>query len=238
MKASAESVYFREVAEAFGLEPATPGEETTVLVFTAHEPPPIPWARYVVYNMEQLTNHEIPAYFYERLRAAEAVWDYSLVNVEHLRGMGIQSVHVPYPPALHARPAVHTPRERTGAVFVGAQNERRREWLDGLDVAQRHGDAWGAARDELYARALVGVNVHYHGGPDASILEVHRIVPMITAGLLVVSERSSDAFYDELMSRAGVVFVNDKRDFKETVEFLVKRPALVRRLLCPSPAII
>jgi hypothetical protein len=81
----------------------------------------------------------------------------------------------------------------------------------------------------------VGVNVHYYGGPDASILEVHRIVPMITAGLLVISERSSDAFYDELMSRVGVVFVNDKRDFKETVEFLVKRPALVRRLLCRVP---
>ncbi len=235
MKWGGGSAYFQEVADHFGLEAAEPGDEATgdeaVVVLTAHEPPDIPFADYVVYNMEQLVNHDMPPYFYDRLRAAREVWDYSLVNVRHMRERGIHAKHVPYLPPITP---VGTPLAagRVGAVFVGADNDRRREWLDGLEgVVRTNDECWGTRRDTLYAHALLGLNVHYYGGPDTTILEIHRIAPMLRAGLLVVSEKSCDPYYDDLLESAGVVFIHDKRDFQETVRVLLRHPGLVKRLL-------
>lgn len=229
------SPHFREVAAHFGLGPGAR------VVFTAHEPPDIPFADYAVYNMEQLTCREMPAYFYDRLRAARVVWDYSAVNVGHLRARGIHATHVPYLPPIRPAPAAAAAaaaasHDRAGAVFVGAVNARRADWFAGLPVhavtTVTTNDCWGADRDALYAKAVLGLNVHFYGGPDSTILEVHRIAPMLRAGLLVVSERSCDAYYDDLMERAGVVFVDSKQDFQETVRVLLRRPDLaIARLL-------
>ena len=233
-----DSPCFQEVAEHFaetlGCEIAvggtsSPSEDDTYIIFTAHEPPDIQFGSYIVYNMEQLPNLDpVPPFFYDRLRAAKEVWDYSLVNIRFLEEKGVRGAkHVPYLPFLHLKPKpIDNPR---GVVFLGAANPRRRAFLDGLPgLRWAEAGCWGADREAAYAAASVGVNVHFFGGPETSILEVHRIAPMLRAGLTVVSERSCDAFYDDLLERAGVVFVDGEEDFRRTVHSLVTcsgRPA-------------
>lgn len=215
-----ESEYFREVAAHFGLPPAEPGHRGRVVVLCAHQPARPPFDDYVVYNMEQLGCREMPAHFWERLRAAAEVCDFSEVNVRALAARGVRARHVPY-----------LPHPRRGAVFAGAWNARRADFMGGLPgVTVLPGGTFGADRDAAYARAAVGLNVHYYGGPDVAIMETHRVLPMLAAGLLVVSEKSCDAYYDERLARLGVVFVDDREHFRETVRFFAARPDLAARL--------
>jgi len=48
--------------------------------------------------------------------------------------------------------------------------------------------------DRTYARNKTTLNIHYYGGE--TILEVHRILPMIANKVWVLSEPSNDRWYD------------------------------------------
>lgn len=50
------------------------------------------------------------------------------------------------------------------------------------------------AHKDLYLRSKVGLNMHYYSG--LTVLEVHRLVPMVANGVLVVTARSNDSWYD------------------------------------------
>lgn len=121
------------------------------------------------------------------------VWDYSRRTTEFLLALGIPARTVPFAwyPGL-VRPMAWQARD-LDVVFVGSLSERRRRALASLDAAGlrvRHAfGVYGAARDELVARARVVLNMHYW--PESPNEDL-RILHAASQGCAVVSEGLPD----------------------------------------------
>jgi hypothetical protein len=156
--------------------------------------------RYVVVQLEQTPIRKwfIPPYF-SRLAGAEQVWDYNLANVDYLRRHGIHAYHVPigYAPLFDPAPMVE---ESVDVLFLGQlRNTHRTQVLtalraSGLQVVAAN-EVFGEAKQRLVAQAKVVLNLHYG---HAALLEEARIVPLLAAGKVVVSESVSDQRYTSL----------------------------------------
>lgn len=191
-----------------------PGDRDSVYVMctTHHLHEPLP-ARYIAYNFEQLITDRVwPPEFFGRLRRAVQVWDYSLENIRVLEANGVPgAVHLPFgfSPRMVTAPAGAPPAPLSERpvhwLFLGAMSQLRAAKLrpladryaagPGADKALVTNGCWGAELAAAYARTRVGVNLHFY--PGKTILEVHRIVPMVANRVWVVSERSDDPWYDE-----------------------------------------
>lgn len=196
--------------------------ESTYVVFTTHHLHEALPARYIAYNFEQLTTDRAwPAAFFDRLRGAVAVWDYSLENARVLRERhGIADVvHLPFgfsPCMLPCRGTRAWTARPCDWLHVGALSERRRAALAPLlsacsvnpERAMVTNSCWGALLDDARTKTRVGVNLHFYGG--STILEVHRIVPLVAARALVITERSDDPWYDAALAGA-VTFLPPSR---------------------------
>jgi hypothetical protein len=191
-----------------------PGENVYILCTTHHLQARLP-VRYISYNFEQLvTDKAWPDEFFERLRGADQVWDYSLENIRVLEAQGVPgAAHVPfgYSRCMDAAGAGGAPWGSRGVdwAFVGSVNEGRRAKLSSLSARSElrgvvTNSCWGRDLEAAYATTRVGVNLHYYDG--RTILEVHRIIPMVANRVLVVSERSDDAWYDRAL-RGVVTFL-------------------------------
>ncbi len=121
------------------------------------------------------------------------VWDYSLVNVEVLRRLGVPRVrHVPvgHVPELERIPAL--PDEDIDVLFIGGCNHRRMMPLAALQIlgvnAQTYFGVYGPERDLLYARAKIVLNLHSFSG---QAFEVVRVSYLLMNGRFVVSETAA-----------------------------------------------
>jgi hypothetical protein len=199
----------------------------TYLVCTTHEYKPLP-RHFIAYNFEQLTtDKKWDAVFFDRLKSAKHVWDYSTENIRVLAKHGIAAVHVPMGYAkcmeLDVGPAN---RDRVyDFMFVGCMNEQRHKKLQPLmelNFKRLVSNAcWGDDMREAYRLTKVGLNLHYYKGN--TILEVHRIIPMIANRVWVASERSDDAWYDKRYE-AMVTFFESKNDLVKKVTKVLKKP--------------
>jgi hypothetical protein len=165
-------------------------------------------ARYVVFQSEILDAREgfalVPAYL-ELLRGAVQVWDYSQVQVDILRRLGIgQARHVPVGWARRLERVVRgTGGEKIDVFFYGAAPPRRFDmleslWQRGVKVKPVFG-VYGTERDEMIGRAKIVLNVHQFEVPR---LEQVRLAYLLNNKVFVVSERSEE----EAMYGDGVVF--------------------------------
>ena len=185
------------------------------IIFTVHEGGPLP-PNYIAYNFEQLiTDHKWNEYFFARLNRAQEVWDYSLENVKVLASKGISASFVPMGAAPTTLDLADPPSavSREGALFVGFFSHRRHAILQPLGVTLAC-EVWGKDLDALQARHVIGLNIHYYNGK--TILEVTRILPLLLAGLWVISERSDDPYYDE-KCKDLVTFVDSPDQFKDAI---------------------
>lgn len=57
---------------------------------------------------------------------------------------------------------------------------------------------WGNDLMSLYSRSKIALNIHYYSGK--TILEIHRILPIITNKVLVLSQPSDDPWLDQQYS--------------------------------------
>lgn len=168
--------------------------------------------QYIAYNFEQLITDKVwPQEFYSRLSGAMQVWDYSIENIKVLRSHGLMNVvHVPfgYTPIMDCVDTVKQWKDRAlNWMFLGSVGEHRAEKLDHI-VKEYHqrsheclitNNCWGSKLSELYYNTKIGLNIHYY--PGQTILEVHRIIPMIANRVWVVSEQSHDPFYDDAFKK-------------------------------------
>lgn len=164
----------------------------------------------ILYNLEQIelgSAWVTPALvdIYKRY----TVWDYSTRNVEPLRTLGVEVEHVVpigYEPVLTRIPKA--PVADIDVLFVGSMNERRRAILQGfVDAGVRasaHFGVYGAARDALYARARLVLNVHYY---EAKVLEMVRLSYLLANRIAVLSERGADQAEDATLA-GGVAFAD------------------------------
>jgi hypothetical protein len=132
----------------------------------------------IIYNLEQIdTSSSWCSSSYFQVLQSCRVWDYSARNIESLRRLGVSSTvtHVPvgYVPELSR---IGTSTEDIDVLFYGSMNERRARVIAELRSMGLKAHAvfgvYGAARDELIARAKVVLNLHYY---DSSIFELVRV---------------------------------------------------------------
>ncbi len=164
---------------------------------------------YIVYQLEQTTGNDESKWFSERylnyLRQAMCVWDYSLVNYQNLKKLGIKSIE--YVPIQYLSQTDHiiqkAPSDKDIDIFFyGSFNLRRQKIIDDLRIAGLHvvarNNVWKQEREDLIARSKVVINIHYF---EHSILETTRLSYLLSNNCLIVSEQSQDALLDKWHSK-------------------------------------
>ncbi|HLQ93507.1 MAG TPA: hypothetical protein VK148_26085 [Xanthobacteraceae bacterium] len=171
---------------------------------------------YLVFQLEPLdTDHAInqsnrPAYF-EFLRDAKQVWDYSPSNVDFLVRLGLDNVRyipVGYSPCLER--IMNSGSRDIDILFYGSKTLRRAHILDalrerGFETVNLF-DKYGETRDSYIARAKIQLNMHQF---QTNHLEQLRISYLLNNRCFVVSETSDVNPYGD-----GMVFC----DYDQLVE--------------------
>ena len=161
--------------------------------------------RYIAFQLEQsVSSRWFTAECIQRLQRAEAVWEYSQLNMQFLVDHGVQRdklVYMPistapdYPGLLATMyPHFVMPTTKTiDVLFYGDPHSPRRQlFLKRLQTrfAVRVVDkVFGAELMQLVASAKLVANIHYYEG---ALLETTRLSEAMSLGIPVVSETAAD----------------------------------------------
>lgn len=152
-----------------------------------------------IWNLEQIPsegddreNTPLTSVYLEILKQA-TVWDYSQLNIETLKSLGIEAklLEVGYMPTLTR--IENSPVPDIDVLFIGSLNERRKHILEkithaGVKVVHAF-DCYGVKRDALIARAKIVANIHYY---PAKIFEIVRCSYLMANRKFVISENGED----------------------------------------------
>lgn len=184
---------------------------------------------YFAVQMEQSVSSRwfTPDYF-DTLKRARAIIDYSLKNINFLQqnGLPLQKLyHVPLDTDRASVPQPEAPRN--GILFYGDWRCPRRQHIL-LAVAgvfpqlRIFNSLFGESLERELRQAAVVLNIHYY---DNALLETTRIHQALSYGTPVVSEISSDA--DEHTKLNGIVDFAPIGDISRIIELL--RPYVENR---------
>lgn len=158
---------------------------------------------YIVYQLEQTTGHDESKWFshtyLDYLKNAIEVWDYSLINYQNLKKIGIQKIkYVPLQYMSILNEITHLPDKDIDVLFYGSINQRRQQIIDqlvanGLKVVVKT-NLWRQERSDLISRSKIVINIHYY---EHSILESTRLSYLLSNQCVVVSEVSQDPILDK-----------------------------------------
>ncbi len=184
----------------------------------------------ILYNLEQIVpgtgwaTDELLALF-----RRHTVWDYNLHNIAALRSLGVKNIqYVPIGgvPELTRIPPAAT--RDIDVLFIGTYNDRRLapiRRLKGMGInAQAHTNIYGDARDALYARAKIALNIH-HSHP---IFEVVRVSYLLANRVFVISENCVDDESAEFS--AAVVFTDYEYIVGTCLRYLARSAAREARI--------
>lgn len=161
---------------------------------------------YIIYNFEQLDVKRESNYNNILLNAMQ-IWDYSLINIEYLdKNLNVTAIFFPMgctPSMILFEPIKWNTRENN-MMFIGSMNNKRRDFLKPMHTYFKSNDlnmflsnkCWDKEFLDICSITKISLNIHYYYGN--TILEIHRIIPLILHNIWVCSERSTDKFYDEL----------------------------------------
>ena len=180
------------------------------IVFCAHVFRKMP-DKYVAFQMEQtVSSRWLTEEYLERLAHAEAVFDYSAVNLRYFEKMKVLRAKLVYSPIdyLPGYRRDDGPYDCDVLFYGDTEVPRRRRMLDALRERFDVKILCNVYGEELYAqlnRARIVVNIHYY---ENALLETTRIYEVLSLGRsLVVSERSTDP-QEELRLYGIVDFVD------------------------------
>lgn len=194
------------------------------IVFNAHELNRRLPKRYIVYNFEQLTaSNRMSHEFVNRLTSALHVWDYSQENIRVLETSKINAKFVPLGYCTTMEPV--TPNQTVALssrpidyIFTGGcidisprtniLNDLQQSYINCIHKLHLTNRCWGIDLIHAYRRAKIGLNLHFYKGH--TILEVHRIIPLIVNRVWVLSEYSMDPWYDAQFSELVTFFDQGK----------------------------
>jgi len=161
--------------------------------------------RWIPYQLEQLSeaNERINPHWLQVLRQAPEIWDYDPANVAYLEAQGIREarlVPIGFHPSLRTIP--FRPKD-IDVLHYGSMSDRRRRMIDELAKhcrVQHAFGVYGAARDELIARAKIVLNIHLY---ESAIFEQVRVSYLLNNGICVVSEESPNNPYSQMIASAS-----------------------------------
>jgi hypothetical protein len=160
-----------------------------------------------------------------------AVFDYSEYNKKYLeKVINKRVIVIPYcyHPSLTLLEFNDANDEEYDIVFYGAMNENRKQYLELFSKTNykvKFDFAYGSFGDTLMnelKKTKIVLNLHYFQNP--SILELSRIIPLVSNYKLVLSERSSDIDADERFK--DIVEFVDKSNILEVCEKYLSNPEL------------
>ena len=178
----------------------------TYLIFDIRDRVRLP-IHFIVYNFEQLEASNLSDEFYLKLILAKHIFDYSQNNIKFLNTMNIAASFMPYSWFPNLRNISNFPIKNRicSFMFIGYFNERRKNILKPIhqnakDMKQKmliSGNLWGINYANQASETKISLNIHCY--EKHTILEVHRIITCILDKNIVLTERSSDAYYDDLL---------------------------------------
>jgi len=182
--------------------------------------------KYIVYNFEQLcTETPISELFLTRLLNAKMIFDYSKLNIDFLKNKGYNNIYwFPYSWYYRMRHSCKIPKVNNRLnkiLFIGSINKRRVDILRPVHHLCKinsynmfiSNSCWGSDWEDKCSISLIAINIHY--SETNTILEVHRIFPYILNKIWVITERSDDKYYDDLLQ--NLVSFTDKDGLADTV---------------------
>lgn len=194
---------------------------------------------YIACQMEQSINDRwFTQGYFEKLRNAIAIFDYSEINIRFLISRNIEYKKIFYLPLsifpdfkkylleysilnTNAKGAEHD------VLFYGdITNDRRKKYLNELEKSfnvKRLNNTFDADLFRELLNSKIVVNLHYY---ENALLETHRIYEALSLGCSVVSEKSTDFdLHKDLMGIVDFADVDDIDGIKKMVS---------KRLECPN----
>lgn len=179
-------------------------DDDIYLICTTHEKKKFMPKRYISYNFEQFTTEHIwePEVF-EKFRKAELVLDYSLENIKFFKEKGIEAHFLPlgYSDCMtYNKPTDNKIIDFTfiGKITIDRYNKLKpllniyNDNRNRLFICQEK--CWGDYLENIYTASKFGLNLHLYS--QKPILEITRIILLISNKVIVLSERSDDKWYD------------------------------------------
>jgi len=203
-------------------------DDRMYIIFTINRIEKLP-KNYIVYNFEQLvTVREWSKSFFKKCSKAKLILDYSLENIKIFKNNSLEAIHFPYGWTPFHEYTGSVNKKDIDIIFLGSKSDRRDRILNSYGRSIYYRDSiFGEQYDEIVNRSKVSLNIHNYEG--MSILEVTRIVPLVSRGVLVVSERSDDKYYDDRME--GVIIYIDNLENLDLCELksLYDKKKCIRR---------
>jgi hypothetical protein len=163
---------------------------------------------FIVYNFEQLGTERLWSDdFFKKCRKALKVLDYSLINIEVFKRNNISAYHLPYGwcPMIEPEYNICPKDKELDIIFLGSKNERRSEFLSNFDDIYINDKCFYNDYEDITKKAKFSFNIHFY--KKNTILELTRIIPLISRGVIVLSERSTDSYYDNIFDDI-CIFIN------------------------------
>lgn len=182
--------------------------------------PPI--SHYIAFQMEQtISDRWLTKAYLEDLNNAAAVFDYSEKNISYLKQrLNTEMQYVPVGYIDNTDDGECFQKEYDVVFYGDYKSERRIEFLDELKKHFNVTVLYELYGEDLYAalrRAKVAVNIHYY---ENALLETTRIYELLSLGMIIVSEKSSDFSEDERVRNVvDFVDVGDISAMCERVEY-------------------
>lgn len=175
---------------------------------------------FIVYNFEQLiTDRKWDDSFFNKCKKAQKVLDYSLENIKVFDMKNIKTHHLPFGWCSVLETSYSLNDKDIDILFLGSLNSNRISSITSINQTSSTANfyiqnkCFGDDFEKVVSKSKVGLNIHYYDGK--TILELTRIVPLICAGVSVVSERSNDIYYDRIFN--SLITFCKKEDMPKTV---------------------
>ena len=197
---------------------------TPPVVFNAHAYPDEVPDRAIVFNLENV-GVQVHPHMFDAFRKNQSceIWDFSQRNIERLNEGGVHVTHVAigYHPSMERFTPLPYEEKTIDVVFAGAINDRRREVLHdlkrrGLNVCVVPDLLYGAARDALFARSKLALNMlYYSNGVFPSLRAAHLVankVPLLSECCPEGWDFIPTCTYEEIADRAEAL-VRRRREY-------------------------
>jgi hypothetical protein len=182
--------------------------------------------KYIVYNFEQFTTDKIWSNIYINfLKKALYVIDYSLININKLNKLGINTFFMPYfSSGIYVHPDLPNIKKDIDVLFIGNLNNKRKEWLKELTNDTDNNinlkiitNLFYDKSIEYFARSKVVINIHFY--KEQSTLEVSRIIPALENNCIVLSEKSNDPYYNIIYD--DIIKITDLVKLRDDIKYIL-----------------
>ena len=175
-------------------------EVNTYIIFDVNKINKLP-KKFIIYNFEQLTTDRLwDNSFFEKCIKAKVIFDYSLENIKQFKNKNLIAHHLPFgwSPILEPEYDINIKDKDVDLIFLGNYNVRRNKILDKFSNIYKNNKCFNQDYEEITKKTKFSLNIHYYEGN--TILEVTRIIPLVCRGVIVISEKSNDKYYDDIFN--------------------------------------